>query len=317
MPLKTIIILLIMVGIAMVYGLITGQVDIHLLTPSTASLIFELRITRLCAAMIVGLCLGAAGAALQGALANPLADPYILGVSSGAGLGAATAVALCPSSSLPIALPTLAILGALITMLLVVIGVKLIGRHSPTHFLLVGIAVNACFSALTLLMLVTAGPRMNWVLLWLMGDFSQASPVQVILSALITFVGIGLLMRMGPALDAMSLGDEVGTSFGFNITYYRQWTIIIASILTAAAVSMGGIIGFLALVVPHIVRLLGIRQYRWLVLVSAIWGSLILITCDGLARAINPTAELPIGVVTALLGTPFFFFLLWKRRHVQ
>jgi len=303
-------------ALAILVGIAIGPVSLRHIPAESAHLILSLRFARLCAAAVVGICLGAAGAALQGALANPLADPYILGVSSGAGLGAASAVALCPVAMLPIALPGLAIAGSLLTMGLVVGGVRIVGRHSPAHFLLVGIAVNASFSALTLLMLVTAGPRMNWVILWLMGDFSQASWPQIIGSTVICGLGVSGLMAMGRALDAMSLGDETATSFGFNVARYRFWVVIAASILTATAVSMGGIIGFVALVVPHIVRLLGIRQYRWLVFLSGMWAALTLVICDIVARSILPTAELPIGVVTALLGTPFFFFLLWRRRHV-
>ena len=303
-------------ALTILMGIAIGPVSIRHLPTESAHLIISLRFARLCAAAVVGICLGAAGAALQGALANPLADPYILGVSSGAGLGAASAVALCPVPFLPIALPGLAITGSLLTMGLVVGGVRLVGRHSPSHFLLVGIAVNASFSALTLLMLVAAGPRMNWVILWLMGDFSQASWPQIILSAVVCVVGLGVLMSMSRALDAMSLGDETATSFGFNVSRYRFWNVIVASILTATAVSMGGIIGFVALVVPHIVRLLGVRQYRSLVFLSGIWAALTLVVCDIVARSIVPSVELPIGVITALLGTPFFFFLLWRRRHV-
>ncbi|NBV84229.1 iron ABC transporter permease [bacterium] len=308
--------LILILSISILAGVLIGPISLTQVRPDTVHLILGLRISRVFAAVIVGMCLGAAGATLQGALSNPLADPYILGVSSGAGVGAATAVALSPPQWLSIALPSLAITGSLLTMALVVGGVRIIGRHTPAHFLLVGIAVNASFSALTLLLLVASGPKMNWVLLWLMGDFSQVSWHQLVGGSLVCLFGVGALVRMGRALDAMSLGDETATAFGFNVGRSRLWAIIVASTLTATAVSMGGIIGFVALVAPHIVRALGIRTYQWLVLVSGLGGATALVICDLVARSAMPTTELPIGVVTALLGTPFFFFLLWRRRHV-
>jgi len=279
-------------------------------------LILQLRFFRICTAASVGILLSAAGASLQGALSNPLADPYILGISSGAGLGAAIAVATSPPSVLFLTLPVFAIVGALLTTGLVVGGVRAVGHHSPAHFLMVGIAVNALFSALTLLMMVASGPKMNWVILWLMGDFSQAGAIQLLISATIAAIGMAVLMTHGSALDAMSLGDDTATSFGFNVRHTRFWVVGVASIMTAVAVSLGGIVGFVALIVPHIIRLIGPRSYRYLIVTSGIFGGLILVVCDSIARSLLPTAELPVGVITAMIGAPLFFYLLWSRRHV-
>lgn len=295
-------------------GLVVGE-PLSTLSSKALQIVINMRLLRITVAILVGLALGASGATLQGALANPLADPYVLGISSGAGLGAAVAVAFFSSASLGIALPVISIILATSTMVLVTGGVSLIGRHSPANFILVGIAVNACFSALTLLAMVLAGPRMNWVLLWLMGDFSQTGMIQLGLSGAVILIGIGILLNQAQALDAMTLGDDTATGFGFNVKRTRMTSILIASILTAVAVCMGGIIGFIALVVPHIIRRFGIVTHYPLIVSSSLLAALLLTVCEVLIRVIPTPTQLPIGVVTALIGAPMFFILLWKQRN--
>lgn len=288
---------------------------INIFNHPDSGFILSFRGLRLACALCVGALLAGSGASLQGALRNPLADPYILGISSGAGLGASLSVACLPPQIGIIGLPIAALAGAVTTTLLLMMGIRWIGRFTPSYFTLVGVAINAMFSALTMLVMTLTGPKMAWVITWLMGDFSQSTPLQLALTLPIGALGGWMLLRQAPALDALSLGDDLAQTFGFNPEKTRKTVIMTCSILTGLAVALAGIIGFVALVVPHIVRSLGSRHHHALITQSAIAGSIALAGCDLLLRLVLPEQGLPVGIMCALIGAPLFFVLLWKSRH--
>ncbi len=306
----------ILIGLLITIGILAlGIGPINIIDHPNAGFILSFRGTRIMTALVVGALLSAAGASLQGALQNPLADPYILGISSGAGLGATLAIAILPTQLGVLGMPLAALAGAICSTLILMVGVRWIGRYSPSYFTLVGIAINALFSALTMLAMVLAGPKMNWVITWLMGDFNQSNGVQLAMTATVGILGMGVLIHQGPALDALSLGDDIAESFGFNPEKTRQLVIFTGAILTGLAVASAGIIGFVALVIPHITRLFGSRNHRGLVQNSGLLGAIVLIGCDFIIRVLLPDQGFPVGIMCALIGAPLFFMLLWKTRH--
>ncbi|NBV42470.1 iron ABC transporter permease [bacterium] len=309
-PHAVLLILLVGIGFFLFLNMSVGFGLIRNQPVQILHLLLELRIVRALAAVAVGAAIGMAGASLQGTLQNPLADPYIIGVSSGAGFGAAGAIAL--GLVHPMAVPSGAILGALISTGLVLIGVSVLGRHNPTHYLLVGIAINAVMASLTMLLMFGLGPKASWVILWLLGDFGNATWIQVVsLLSGVTVCGIALT-RLGPALNALSLGDDTAVSFGYHVSWTRILAITLSSCLVALSVSCGGIIGFVGLVVPHIIRLSVTADHRWLIPLSGACAAFLLLSCDTAIRVLSPTIELPIGVLTAFIGAPFFLVILFR-----
>jgi len=278
-------------------------------------MLWTLQCVRIVVALSCGMILGSTGAALQGALSNPLADPYILGVSAGAGLGATIAIACVSPLYLSVGLPIGALLGSLITTGILAVGIRSIGSANSTSAILVGVSINALFSALTMVMMFLVGPKISWVMLWLMGDFSQASVLQSVITLASAVIGIGLLSRFSTHLDALTLGDDIAHAFGIPVNRARLHIITICSILAGISVASGGMIGFVGLITPHLCRQLGIVHHRHLIILSALGSGTLLLLCDRLASVSIFSTALPIGVVTALIGAPFFIGLLYSRRH--
>ncbi|MDE0667727.1 MAG: iron ABC transporter permease [bacterium] len=278
-------------------------------------ILFQIRLPRLVLGMFVGGSLALAGAAYQGVFRNPLADPYLLGVSAGAGFGAVLAlgfgldVGWGPFDALPAA----AFLGALVA----VTASAAIARgawSSPATLLLGGIAMAAFFSAAqTYAIGQLSETRTREVLSWLFGQLSTSGWTQVWILG--PYVGIcgGILVLHRRHLDVLRVGDDEARSLGLNPGRSRLIVIAAASLLTAAAVSVSGLIAFVGLVVPHIVRLLVSHSYRVIVPLSALGGAAFLALTDTAARTLTAPAELPVGVITAFVGAPFFAFILWRN----
>lgn len=288
----------------------------HQIDDSLGLIIWELRLPRLIMAMLTGMALAVAGGSFQGILRNPLADPYILGVSAGAALGACTAIAFQYIIGLFLvpALPVFALFGSLISISLV----YLLSRkrlHLPTaDLLLSGVAINFFFSAIITLLLAISRRGTHSMLFWLMGDLSTASWQKVSWIALPVFLGTIYLISAALDLNAMALGEEEALHLGIQTGKLRLKIFVAGSIMIAAVVSFTGLIGFVGLVIPHIARLLVGPDHRVMLPVSALAGSLFLLICDTLARSIMSPSEIPIGVITALMGAPLFIHLL-KRRN--
>lgn len=276
------------------------------------TLILEVRLPRVLLAAVVGASLAGAGAIFQALFRNPLADPYILGVSSGAGLGAVIALTLTAGATAVRygAVPIAAFVGALATMLLVTRLASWHGRLDTASLLLAGVAVSYTLAALTSFVLVFAREQMAAVVFWMMGGLGAASWPYVAMIAPMALVGSALALSFSRELNLMLLGDERAGQLGLPVKRFKLLALAVASLLTAAAVAVAGLIGFVGLMVPHMVRLTLGPDHKVLVPASLLGGAITLVLADLVARTVIAPVELPVGVVTALLGGPFFVWLL-------
>jgi iron complex transport system permease protein len=273
----------------------------------------QVRLPRIILAALVGAALASAGVVFQAILRNPLADPYILGVSSGAGLGATIVVVSGLSWTLwghsPIAV--FAFVGALGTVLLVWFISRLTGKFHITGLLLAGVVVNAFFSSVIMFLTsVVKSQKVYATIFWLMGNMAEESFLVLWLAAGCIVGGISALFYIGPQLNALSFTDDDARSMGVNPAKTRIIAFAAAAFITAIAVSLSGLIGFVGLVVPHSVRLIFGPDHRQSIPLSAIAGAIFLVIADTVARLIVAPAQLPVGVVTAIVGGPFFLILL-------
>ncbi len=291
-----------------------GEID-----PLTQKILFELRLPRIILAILVGAALAVAGVVFQGLFRNPLADPYILGASSGAAFGAA--IALVSGSRLLLfglgARPLFAFAGTLLTTVLVYRITGKSGRSSITTLLLAGIAVSAFISALTTLLLYFYQEELGRVIFWTLGGFSYTrwGEVQVVLPYLIS--GFALAYRYVRELNLLLLGEEKAHQLGLDVVRLQRSLLFAASLLVAAAVSVAGTIGFVGLVVPHVMRLLLGPDHRSLLPLSALAGGVFLLAADTLARMLLAPVELPVGILTSFVGGPFFLYLLRNNRRIM
>jgi iron complex transport system permease protein len=297
------------------------------LSPREAAIVTELRLPRVVLALLVGAMLALAGGCYQGVFRNPLADPYLLGVAAGAGLGVTATIALRntvaagsagdATSNLPVPVPLAAFAGALIAMGLTYgLGVAGGRDRSPATLILAGVAVSTFFAAGQTYLLQQHAETIREVYSWLLGRLTTAGwpDVQLLLPyGAVTTVVILLLRR---ELDVLSVGDDEAASLGLHPQRSRYLLIIAASLGTAAAVAVSGLIGFVGVIVPHTVRLLAGPSYRAILPLSMLFGGAFLTLADLAARTVSSPAELPIGVVTALLGAPFFVVVLRTTRRV-
>jgi len=307
-------------GLAVFVGLMTGPAGFSpaMLTggESSASTIFyEIRLPRVLIGLLVGGSLGLAGAAMQGLLRNPLAEPGIIGVSGCAGLGAVLVFYTGISAGLAIALPLGGMLGALGAVWLLYL---LSGRSNSTLMIvLAGVAVNAFAGAFTALVLnLSDNPFAAFeIVFWLMGSFADRSQEHVAIAILPVFAGWWLLLRSASGLNVLSLGEETATSLGVNVPRLRLCVIFGTALSVGAAVSVSGMIGFIGLVVPHLLRSKVANEPARLLLPSALGGAILAVVADIVVRVIPTAIELKIGVVTALVGAPFFLSLLKSMRR--
>ncbi len=272
------------------------------------------RVPRIFLAALVGASLALAGAALQGILGNPLADPYTVGVSSGASVGAGVALLLGIDAALHgLALPLCAFAAALLTMLLVFGLSRIGGKLQTTGFLLAGIVVGSFLWSVTTLLLSLAGTQQRPILNWLMGRFDQADWQSVQILAPFVLLGFALFYAIGRGLDAFSFGEDTARSVGVSVERFKAGTLALAALLTAVSVSVSGIVGFIGLVVPHLARGLVGPSHRAVLPTSLLLGATLAVLADLLARTLRPGEEIPVGVVTALIGAPFFCVLLRRQ----
>ena len=282
-------------------------------------IIWQLRLPRVIQAAIVGASLSVAGAVFQGLFRNPMADPYVLGVSSGAALGAV--VAMLTGSTLYFAnfavVPLFAFIGGVSTIVLVYY-MSRVGKVVPVMtLLLAGIAVSAFLSAVVSLLTYFAGEKLDQIVFWMMGGISGASWSRVAAMLPYVLVGFCCIHFYAKELNVMLLGEETARHLGVNTERVKKVLLAAASLLVAVAVSTTGIIGFVGLVVPHFIRLAVGPDHRILLPASALLGANLMIAADTLARNIIAPAELPVGIITALVGAPIFIYLLKKRKKLR
>jgi iron complex transport system permease protein len=287
---------------------------------ATRGIVIDFRLARVLLAACVGAALASAGASYQAVLRNPLADPFILGVSGGAALGAVLFIAIAPGGGLSdsIARPAAAFVGAVLTLVLLFGLARFQGRTETTALLLTGVVLNALDSA-TIQFLVSAGDpaRFQGTMSFLMGAMNAPSWSSLAIVAALTTVGIALLLTQAHTLNLLTLGDEEAAQLGVSVDRARWTVVLAASLITAAAVAFAGIIGFVGLIVPHAMRALFGSDHRILLPMSALGGAATLMLADAAARTFIAPAELPVGVVTALIGGPFFLILLMRRMRAS
>ena len=325
---KAVVTLLAMVLVLIVVGffcLMVGSSHIPireglraLLAPSdpsmegTRTILLDIRLPRICLAMIVGAGLSIAGAALQALLRNPLAEPYILGISSGGTVGALVAFSL-GMGIVQITTPLFSFLGSGLVMLLVFTLGHRRGLLDTNALLLSGVMVGAFFSALILLFTALVNQDIRSTYLWLIGNLSGAEMRSIIVIAPLIILASLALMTQARALNLIATGDETAMHLGVEVEKVRRASYLLASFITGLAVSVSGVIGFVGLVVPHACRLLFGPDHRLLMPASFLAGAIFLLLCDLVSRILLAPSEIPVGVVTATLGAPVFIYLLKKR----
>ena len=300
----------------LVLALVAGPrfLDPFSLSELDRHILFRIRMPRVAVALLMGMALGASGAILQGVLRNPLADPYILGISSGASLCAALGLLSGLYFFGAASVPLLAFLGAsLVSVLVGAFGWKR-GGLWPERLLLAGIGLNFLFSAvLMLLMSVSSDEGLRRAVLWMFGDLSMADWSLIPTAAVFIAAGMAIAVSRARALNALILGDELAHSLGFAVRKERLVLFAAMALMTSASVALGGTIGFIGLLMPHIVRFLLGADSRLLVPASALAGGAFLCFADLLGRSLIPPMELPSGTVTAVIGAPYFLYLLRRK----
>ncbi|NKF23402.1 FecCD family ABC transporter permease [Solimonas marina] len=292
------------------------------LSPAEHSVLFTLRLPRVLAALVVGSGLAVAGCVFQAVLRNPLADPGFIGVSGGAAVAAAACLAgLGQLAALPVAPQLLVSLAALAggigSAVLVIRIARVDGQTQAVTLLLAGLAINALAGGLLGLIAYTANdPTLRAITLWLFGSLARAGWPELVIGAPAIVIGIILLWRLTPSLNALLLGDAEAGHLGVDVRRLRIVAIGLAVLCTAIAVALAGIIGFVGLMVPHMLRLWIGPDHRRLLPLSALGGALLLAIADTMARAVVQPAEIPVGIVCALLGAPFFLGLLLRDRRL-
>src|SRR3990172_5267023 len=284
------------------------------LSGTEREILFAIRLPRVVVAMLMGMALGASGAILQGVLRNPLADPYILGISSGASLAAALGLMSGFYFFGSLSVPVAAFIGATLVSLLVgAFGWKR-GGLWPERLLLAGIGLNFLFSAvLMLLMSVSSDEGLRRAVLWMFGDLSMADWTLIPPASVFVVVGLGIAFARSKALNALILGDEFAHSLGFAVQRERLLMFAAMALMTSASVSLGGTIGSIGLLMSHIVRFLLGADSRVLVPASGVAGGAFLCLADLIGRSLMPPMELPSGTVTAVIGAPYFLYLLRRK----
>ncbi|HHW41354.1 MAG TPA: iron chelate uptake ABC transporter family permease subunit [Syntrophomonadaceae bacterium] len=279
-------------------------------------IIMEIRFPRVMLAFFVGAALAVAGAALQGLLRNPLAEPYTIGVSAGASVGAAVMIIIFRHGTFlgNAGLPLAAFVGALITALAVYRIAQVDGYLAVETLILSGVIMNSFMSAVLSYLLTVAGQNLQQIVFWLMGNLSLRGSEYFIYTIPLLVVGILAICLYGRDLNILTFGDETAGQLGLPVEWTKGIILLLSTLITGVAVALAGTVGFVGLIIPHLVRLVLGPDHRVLVPVSAMTGGIFLIWADTLARTVVAPVELPVGVVTAFLGAPFFVYLMRTRK---
>lgn len=287
-------------------------------TPAEIAIVTQVRLSRILLAVLVGACLALAGTGFQGVLRNPLADPYTLGVSSGSSVGASFIILFGLQSAIGMwTIPLVAFATGTLTLL----GVFWLSRNKGVihieTLILSGVIIQSFLGAFVSFMVSVSEGVVNQILFWLMGSLAMRSWEHVYMLIPFLAVGFPLLLAYGQSLNLFVLGERHAAHLGIHVERTKLIVLISSTLLTAAAVSVSGVIGFVGLVVPHLIRLLVGPDYRLITPLSAIGGGIFILWADTLARMALTPKEIPLGVVTALLGAPFFAYLLHRRKLKQ
>lgn len=293
-----------------------GLIDIDSITSSQHSIIWSVRLPRVLLAVIVGAGLSISGASFQGLLKNPMADPYILGISSGAALGAAIAIIMKLEAAFMgfSGISIMAFIGALIAVTLVY-NIGRIRSHVPvTTLLLAGVAVGQFLTAITSLLMVIYNRDMTKIIYWTLGSLAGKGWNPITTMSIPLIVAMGILLFFSRDINIMLTGEESAKSLGVNVERIKVYVLLLGTFITSMAVSVSGIIGFVGLIIPHIVRLIVGPDHRILLPASAIVGSIFMVFTDTIARTVISPMEIPVGIITAIFGGPFFIYLLRSKK---
>lgn len=284
--------------------------------PIVESTLWVVRFPRIVMGLAVGAALAVAGAVMQAVFGNPLAEPGVVGVSSGAALGAATAITIGASVLGGPGVALFAFVGGLLATLLVYAVARAGGRTEVVTLLLTGIAVNAIAQAgIAFVLFVADTASREQIVFWQLGSLGGSRWDQVALVAVVAVLGIALALGLARRYDLLALGERSARHLGVDVERLRIVSIVLVALLTGAAVAFTGIIAFVGLVVPHLIRMIIGPAHRGLILASAVGGGALLVVADLLTRTLVAGAELPIGMLTSLVGGPFFFWLLYRQRR--
>lgn len=301
-------------------GIFTGQTaPLESIRESTQNIVWFLRAPRVLLGALIGAALTLSGVGMQAFTKNPLAEPYVLGISSGASLGAVLAMLLGVSvpvlGKLSVSMGAFA--GALVSILLVYLLAKSRGSVTPIRLILVGVAVSAMFQAFTNYIVYTApdDAAVREATFWMLGGLGSAEWEDLPLLLCLVPPAFLLMLALSKSLNAMMMGDSSAITLGVNLNVVRNLLIVITALLTASSVAVSGCIGFVGLVIPHLVRSVVGPDHRKLVPLAALFGAIFLIWVDVGARIIKPPAEIPVGILTAFLGAPLFLWMIKVRRY--
>lgn len=299
--------------------LINRLVSLDGISEAHQRILFIVRVPRILGAALVGMALAGAGVVFQGVLRNPLAEPYVLGVSSGAAFGATLMIVMGVSFTFlgMTALSVGAFLGAVITMY-VVYNIARVGmKSSVTTLLLSGIAVSFLLSSMVSLMIALNRDQVERIVFWTMGSLSSVKMSQIEVIYIPILLCVLVFLFFSRDLNVMLLGEDSATSMGIDVVLLRKILLVTASVATAFSVSISGIIGFVGLIVPHAMRLIVGPNHKYLIPASILSGGIFLIVSDTIARTIIAPGQLPLGVITAIIGAPYFIYLLYRNNRVK
>lgn len=303
--------------LVMLLGIIKGAVNIPLgeLFSKENQPIFYLRVFRILIALVAGSGLAVSGIVLQAILRNSLAEPYLLGTSSGAGLGAVIAITIGVSS---IFLPLAAFAGAILSIFLVYNLARQNNKVTDQALILSGVIVSVALSAIIVFLISVSGNEslhgMSW---WLWGSFQVYDPKLLAIVSLVVFFGVAVIYFFSQDLNAISLGEEEALHLGIDVDAVKKILFFVTSLVTASLVCICGIIGFVGLIIPHMMRLLVGPNHKILIPATCLAAAIFMVICDLVSRSLFPPLEIPIGVITALLGAPIFIILLKKKQKVK
>jgi len=304
-----------------IFRILISQVVNLNITPdwpeSFSAIILAVRLPHTVLVLLTGAALGSSGAAYQGLFRNPLADPYLIGVASGAGLGAVFAMALNWPTDLfgYYLIPIGAFVGANLTVVRVYNLARVDGLVPLTTLILAGVAIGSFASALTSFLMLRTELQLHRAISFLLGGSPIAGWDPVIAVLPYMMIGMGLLSVSGHMLNVLQFGEEEAKQMGLNVDRAKVFIIVVASLTTAVAVSFSGVIGFVGLIVPHVIRIIWGPDYRRLILLSILGGGSVLLVADMLARILMAPSTLPVGIVTAMAGAPFFLWILRRAKR--
>ena len=282
-------------------------------TDTDRVIIFQIRLPRVILAGIVGATLSVAGVVFQALFRNPLADPYILGISSGSAVGAILAI-ISGAGLTFLSIPAASFCGALLTIVLVLSIARTGFRLQTNTLLLAGVIVGSFFSAIIMFLVsITQDERLHSIIFWLMGDLSLSKYNEIIIVTPFVIIGCLIIYLHAHPLNLIVTGEDTALQLGVEVERVKRLLLITASLITGVVVSVSGVIGFVGLIVPHMMRMVFGSDHRLLLPVSGLFGFSFLVVADTIARIITAPVELPVGVITAIFGAPFFIYLLRRK----